>query len=155
MDRLEADVEEEGLVGADLVEAVAVGGPLAAAVLEDGGGEGGGIVGEGGRVEVDADEGHQASCLSVAGPVDAVVPVGVVPVESGLWVVLVQPREEPGLEALALESEEFAGALEVDFLADFAEGPAKNEPGEPEAGRQNRDRDDESGHVGGLAEGGG
>ena len=82
-DRLEAAIPADGLVGADLVEPLALGVPVPLAELEDRRGVTPGLeqVEEVG-VEVDADQSQETPGLPIAGPEDLVVPVGVFPAQA-------------------------------------------------------------------------
>src|SRR5438045_739869 len=83
-DGLEPLVAADGLVRADLVEALPLGEPAPLAELEQGGRVPAARVGqvlERVGIEMDADQREQAAGLAVAGPEDLVVPVGVLPAE--------------------------------------------------------------------------
>src|SRR3954471_11836731 len=100
-DRLEPLVAADGLVGADLVEPLALGEPAPLAELEQRGRVPAGRVAQlvvRGGIEVDADQREQPPGLAVAGPEDLVVPVGLLPAESLDGVELAEGGEELRLE---------------------------------------------------------
>ena len=129
--RLEPVASEDGLVGAELVEAFALGVPAPFAELE----EGGGIPGveltqlvERRRVEMDTDQGEQRAALAIPSPEHLVVPVGVFPADAFDRVDLAERADKPGFQPfaspIASSASRYFGLPEMPASATIPASPA-------------------------------
>jgi hypothetical protein len=135
-DRVVAPVSAEGFVGAEGVDALAVGDPVTFAIFEQGRRVSDGVF-EGIGVELDADQREQAPGLAVASPADVVLPVGVVPAGCFERIGPGEGAEEPGLQPLALLAELEAGLVEAEGVEEVTERPGRQEPArDGDAGEQ-------------------
>lgn len=142
-DRLEPLIAADRLVGSDFVEPSSLSLPGPFAEFEDRGGEAtGGDLVERVEVEVDSDQGEEATGLAVSRPVDLVVPVGLVPSQSFGGVEPGERRDEAGLEQLAMEPELLTRGVEVQFLDEQADRTPEDQPDDEQAYRKDAQQDE-------------
>lgn len=137
-DRFESLVSSDRLVGTELVEAFPFGKPAPFSELKQGRRMSWGRVGrhlKRARLEMDADQGEQPASLPVACPEDFVVPMRLFPPQSLDGIDLAERSEKPGLEPLALLTEQVPRMVDVHFLGELPRRAAENEEEGDEAGR--------------------
>lgn len=136
-DRLEPLIASDRLVGSDFVETSSFSLPGPFAEFEDCGGEAsGGDFVERVEVEVDPDQGEEATGLTVSRPVNLVVPVGFFPSQSFGGVESGERRDETGLKQLAMEPELLAGGVDVQLLDEQADRTPEDQPDDEHANRK-------------------
>lgn len=135
--RLKPVETQDRFVGADLVEPFPLGKPTSLAELKQGRRVSRArqcqvVVRRG--VEVNADQGKEDATLTVSGPKDLIMPMGVFPADPFERIDLGQAGEEPGLKPLSLLSEKVAGVIDVHFFGEMPDGTTQDEPARDQAG---------------------
>ncbi len=124
---------QEGLVGPQRVDVVALGMPAIVVKFEDRGGVFGSIQLINVALEANADEGEQVARVSIARPDDLVEPFGIVPAFASERVVVIERAQKLHFEVFALDAEGSAGPLGETKLAQISKRPAQHEPTRREA----------------------